>query len=65
MSSKEELLNEITNLINQYGTPSSINPSVLSFLSEEDLQSIKTSLIESKKHHLDDKEWLHQFKKEL
>jgi len=63
--SKEKLLSEILELINQYGTPSSISPTVLEFLSEEDLEQIKASLVESKKHHLDDKEWLNQFKKEL
>ncbi len=63
--SKEELLHEIVDLINEYGAPSSINPSVLDFLSEDDLEGIKASLIESKQHHLDDKEWLNQFKKEL
>ncbi len=63
--SKEELLSQITDLLNEYGTPSSINPSVLKFLTETDLREIKESLIESKKHHLDDKEWLQQFKKEL
>lgn len=62
---KEELLSEITDLINEYGSPSSISPTVLEFLTEEDLQGIKDSLLESKKHHLDDKEWLSQFKKEL
>lgn len=62
---KEELLNEITVLINEYGSTTSINPSVLEFLSETDLVEMKKSLIESKKHHLDDKEWLQQFKKEL
>lgn len=62
---KETLLSEITELINEYGSPSTISPTVLEFLSEEDLQGIKDSLIENKKHHLDDKEWLHQFKKEL
>ena len=62
---KEELLNEIINLLNEYGSSSSINPSVLEFLSETDLIGIKNSLIESKKHHLDDSEWLHSFKKEL
>jgi len=61
---KQELLQEITALLNQYGSESSINPSVLEFLSEEDLNGIKASLIESKKHHLDDKEWLHSFRKE-
>ena len=65
MMSKEELLSEITDLLNEYGNTSSINPSVLEFLSDTDLKEIKKSLIESKKHHLDDKEWLQQFKKEL
>lgn len=64
MMSKEEILNEIVALINEYGEASSINPSVLEFLSQSDLEGIKASLIESKKHHLDDKEWLQQFKKE-
>jgi hypothetical protein len=62
--SKEEILNEIMVLLNEYGDSSSINPSVLEFLSLSDLEGIKASLIESKKHHLDDKEWLQQFKKE-
>lgn len=61
---KEELLKDITELLNEYGSKSSINPSVLKFLEIEDLESIKASLLESKKHHLDDKEWLQQFKKE-
>jgi len=61
---KQVLLQEITELLNEFGTKSSINPSVLKFLEEEDLKSIKASLIESKKHHLDDKEWLNSFKKE-
>ena len=63
--SKEELLQEILSLLNQYGEESAINPSVLEFLSESDLEGIKASLLESKKHHLDDKEWLNSFKKEL
>jgi hypothetical protein len=63
--SKQDLLKDITALLNEYGKPSSINPSVLEFLSENDLEEIKASLIESKKHHLDDKEWLQQFKKEV
>ena len=62
---KEELLEEIVDLLNEFGTPSSINPSVLEFLEENDLIEIKKSLIESKKHHLDDKEWLQGFKKDL
>lgn len=62
--SKEKILKEIIELINEYGESSSISPSVLEFLSLSDLEGIKASLIESKKHHLDDKEWLQQFKKE-
>ena len=62
---KKELLKEIITLLNEYGSPSSINPSVLEFLEETDLLEIKKSLIKSKKHHLDDKEWLQSFKKEL
>ncbi len=62
---KEQLLKEITTLLNEYGSSSSINPTVLNFLSESDLIGIKESLIESKKHHLDDQEWLQSFKKEL
>lgn len=62
---KQNLLKEITDLLNQYGKPSSINPNVLEYLSENDLEEIKASLIESKKHHLDDKDWLQQFKKEF
>ncbi len=61
---EKELLQEITDLLNEYGSGSSINPSVLEFLAEEDLKAIKLSLLESKKHHLDDKEWLLSFKKE-
>jgi len=62
---KEELLQEILSLLNEYGKESAINPSVLEFLNESDLKGIKTSLLESKKHHLDDKEWLNSFKTEL
>lgn len=63
--SKKELLSEIIELLNEYGSSTSINPSVLEFLQESDLIEIKKSLLESKKHHVDDNEWLQQFKKEL
>ena len=63
--SKKELLSEIIELLNAYGSSTSINPSVLEFLEESDLIEIKKSLIESKKHHSEDKEWLQQFRKEL
>ncbi|HIC43074.1 MAG TPA: hypothetical protein EYO73_01905 [Sulfurimonas sp.] len=63
--SKQELLKEIIELLNEYGSPTSINPSVLEFLEESDLVEIKKSLIQSKEHHLDDKQWLDSFKKVL
>jgi len=62
---KSELLKEIEELLNEYGDTSSINPSVLEFLEESDLIEIKKSLLENKKHHLDDTQWLQQFKKEI
>jgi len=63
--SKKELLAEIVDLLNEFGSASSINPSVLEFLEVTDLNEIKKSLINSKKHHLDDEAWLNSFKKEL
>ncbi|PHR52775.1 MAG: hypothetical protein COA44_15920 [Arcobacter sp.] len=62
---KKELLKEIEGLLNEYADSSSINPSVLEFLEESDLIEIKKSLLESKKHHVDDTQWLEQFKKEI
>jgi uncharacterized protein YejL (UPF0352 family) len=62
---KQAILNEITALLNEHGGQTHITPSVLGFLSEHDLMEIKNSLLHQKEHHLDDKEWLHQFKKEM
>jgi len=62
---KEALLDEIVELLNEYGSSTSINPSVLQFLEESDLLDIKKTLIESKKHHVEEnKQWLEQFKRE-
>ena len=62
---KQDLLKEIESLLNEYGDSSSINPSVLEFLEESDLEGIKKSLLESKKHQINDTQWLEKFKKEL
>jgi len=60
---KEELLSQIEDLIS-YGYEPTINPSLLEYLSIDDLISIKNNLL-SKKDKLsdDDKAWLEQFRK--
>jgi len=60
---KEELLSQIEDLIS-YGYEPTINPSLLEYLSIDDLISIKNNLL-SKKDKLsdEDKAWLEQFKK--
>jgi hypothetical protein len=60
---KEELLSQIEDLIS-YGYELTINPSLLEYLSIDDLISIKNNLL-SKKDKLsdDDKAWLEQFRK--
>ena len=60
---KEELLSQIEDLIS-YGYEPTINPSLLEYLSIDDLISIKNNLL-SKKDKLsdEDKAWLEQFRK--
>jgi hypothetical protein len=60
---KEELLSQIEDLIS-YGYEPTINPSLLEYLSIDDLISIKNNLL-SKKDKLsdEDKTWLEQFRK--
>jgi hypothetical protein len=60
---KEELLSQIEDLIS-YGYEPTINPSLLEYLSVDDLISIKSNLL-SKKDKLsdEDKAWLEQFRK--
>jgi hypothetical protein len=60
---KEKLLSQIEDLIS-YGYEPTINPSLLEYLSIDDLISIKNNLL-SKKDKLsdDDKAWLEQFRK--
>lgn len=64
MPEKEQLLAEITQMLNAYGGRTHINPALLEYLSLQDLEEIKKSLLHSKDHHLDDQAWLQQFKKD-
>lgn len=66
MTTKEQLLHDIENLLNSYenGSTTQINPAMLEFMDEETLKGIINSLITQKEQvnetHL---EWLEQFKK--
>jgi hypothetical protein len=61
---KEKLLSEIEVLIAYGKEESTINPSLLAYLSLDDLISIKTKLLERVGTLSDeDKAWLEQFKK--
>jgi hypothetical protein len=61
---KEELLSQIEELIS-YGYKPTINPSLLEYLSIDDLISIKNKLLEKKDKLSDeDKAWLEQFRKD-
>lgn len=65
MSNKQEiLLKDIEELLD-YGTNSTtIDPALLKYLSIDDLNNIKTKLLEKVgKLKEEDKEWLEQFKK--
>ncbi len=62
--SKERLLTEIEKLIAYGKEESTINPALLEYLEREDLQNIKTKLLERVgKLNTEDKAWLEQFKK--
>ena len=66
MSTKEQLINDIQNLLNSYPnvTQTSINPSLLEFMDEKTLISIIDSLLIQKEQSKDiDLEWLSKFKK--
>ncbi|MCK4975239.1 MAG: hypothetical protein KAR81_08290 [Sulfurimonas sp.] len=66
MSKKEQLINDIQNLLNTYEGihKTDINPSLLEFMDEETLISIIDSLLNQKENSKEsDLEWLEQFKK--
>ncbi|MCF6310025.1 MAG: hypothetical protein L3J19_06070 [Sulfurimonas sp.] len=66
MSKKEQLINDIQNLLNTYDGihKTDINPALLEFMDEKTLISIIDSLLDQKENSKEsDMEWLEQFKK--
>ena len=64
MQTKEELLNDIEELISYGREEPTINPALLAYLEIDDLISTKKKLLERVgKLSEEDKEWLEQFKK--
>ncbi len=68
MQKKEQLIQDIQNLLNSYEgiNPTSINPDLLKFMDEKTLISIIDSLLTQKEENsVSDTEWLEQFKTDL
>ncbi|MDD3476789.1 MAG: hypothetical protein PHI38_07965 [Sulfurimonas sp.] len=66
MTRKEQLINDIQNLLNSYEGihKTDINPDLLKFMDEETLLSIIGSLLDQKENSKEsDLEWLETFKK--
>ncbi|MEJ2468016.1 MAG: hypothetical protein P8Y65_10345 [Campylobacterales bacterium] len=66
MSTKQELIADIENLLNSYDGEKTthINPDLLAFMDEQTLKSIIESLLEQKEKTVESNhEWLEQFKK--
>lgn len=66
MNRKEQLINDIQNLLNTYGdiNTTSINPDLLEFMDENTLVNIIDSLLTQKENSKEpDLEWLEKFKK--
>jgi len=64
MQTKEELLNDIEELISYGRDKPTINPALLAYLELDDLISTKKKLLERVgKLSEEDKKWLEQFKK--
>ncbi|WP_345993975.1 hypothetical protein [Sulfurimonas sp. HSL-1716] len=66
MNKKQQLIQDIQNLLNSYDDmkKTDINPSLLEFMDEETLKGIISSLLDQKEQEKEtDKEWLEQFKK--
>lgn len=65
-SSKEQLINDIQNLLNRYEglKPTHIDPKLLQFMDETTLRNIIDSLLrQQEKTNESNQEWLEQFKK--
>ena len=68
MQRKEQLIQDIQNLLNSYNGihPTSINPNLLEFMDEKTLISIIDSLLTQKEENKEsDTQWLEQFKTNL
>lgn len=64
-STKQQLINDIQNLLNRYEglSPTSINPELLEFMDRETLLSIISSLLKQQENTNEDNiQWLEQFK---
>lgn len=65
MSHKQQLIQDIQNLLNTYEglQPTAINPNLLEFMDEETLKSIIGTLLDQKEASKEsDTQWLEQFK---
>ncbi len=65
MERKQQLIEDIQNLLNSYEgvRPTSINPNLLEFMDEDTLISIIDSLLNQKEENREaDREWLEKFK---
>lgn len=68
MSTKEQLIFDIQNLLNSYNgiQKTDINPDILEFMDNDTLINIIDSLLDQKEHAKEsDLQWLEKFKKNL
>jgi hypothetical protein len=64
-SSKQQLINDIQNLLNRYEglSPTTINPALFEFMDRDTLLSIISSILKQQENtNKDNIEWLEQFK---
>lgn len=64
-STKQQLINDIQNLLNRYEglSPTTINPALLEFMDRDTLLGIISSLLKQQENTNEDNlEWLEQFK---
>ena len=60
----KELLKEIEELLSKYDGKMEIDPYILNYLNEEELQKIKQNLLKKQENVIkDNSEWLEQFKR--
>jgi hypothetical protein len=65
-TNKEQLINDIQNLLNRYEglAPTAINPALLEFMDRETLLQIISSILKQQENtNQDNLEWLEQFKR--